>query len=248
MKVAAITLVLLIGITACTQEQPTAKQGNTVSVTATGSVDVSPDTAAVQFNLSAQEKSAKAAYDRASKAAEQVRGMLRTANIDPASAQFGFFQLRPIYEYHGNKRKAVAYQANSRVVLKLKDLTKAGDILDQISSLDSAEDVTLNYTVENTEAAKKRAVDAAMARAKGEGEQVARTGGRTLGDILSVLVDTHERVPQRTMAAGLQKMEIDVLHTASDYNAKQQIAAPTEEFMPGNVTVTAVVSVVFGLK
>ena len=56
------------------QDRPTVTaQPNTIFVGADGKFEANPDTALVQFNISAQEESSRAAYDRASKAGEQIR-------------------------------------------------------------------------------------------------------------------------------------------------------------------------------
>ena len=48
-------------------------QPNSVFVGAEGKFESAPDTALLQFNISAQEATSKAAYDRASRNADQIR-------------------------------------------------------------------------------------------------------------------------------------------------------------------------------
>ena len=77
------TIALLIALLASTavlsQDRPTiAAERNTIFVGADGKFEANPDTALMQFNISAQEATSRAAYDRASKAAEQVRQILRS--------------------------------------------------------------------------------------------------------------------------------------------------------------------------
>ena len=202
----------------------------------------------MQFGLSAQDKTARAAYDHATRAVDQVREMLRSAGVDPSTAESGSFQLRPMYDYRGSKRKITSYQVDSAVVLKLKDFGKAGTILDQISNLEVAEDVSLHYSVENSETAKRRAVEAAMAKARGEAEAVARVGGRSLGDIVYVWVDTQEQVRVATTAgASNQTLEVD----GGMFNAHWAATPappPPDLFAAEAVTITATVYALFGLK
>ena len=78
-------LTLVLGAMAVAQEHPTVTaQPNTIYVGADGKYETAPDTALVQFNLSAQEETAKAAYDRASRAAEQIRQILRSLRVSQA--------------------------------------------------------------------------------------------------------------------------------------------------------------------
>src|SRR5438477_829681 len=62
---------------AMAQEHPAVTaQPNTVYVGADGKFEAAPDTALVQFNISAQEDTAKAAYDRASRATDHFQARL----------------------------------------------------------------------------------------------------------------------------------------------------------------------------
>src|SRR5271170_8223172 len=82
------------------QDRPTiTAQPNTVFVGADGKFEANPDTALVQFNISAQENNSRAAYDRASKAAEQVRQILRSNGLESTAAQLGYFSIAPVYDY-----------------------------------------------------------------------------------------------------------------------------------------------------
>jgi len=68
---------------------------------------------------------------RASQAAEQVRQLLKSNQIEPQSAEIGFFSLQPVYDYRNPKRKLVGYQVNTSVSVKLRDFAKVGPIVGQ---------------------------------------------------------------------------------------------------------------------
>src|SRR5277367_6399050 len=68
---------------------------NSVFVGADGKFETAPDTALIQFNISAQAGNAKDAYDQAGKQAEATRQVLRTNGIDPKTAEIGFFSVNP---------------------------------------------------------------------------------------------------------------------------------------------------------
>src|SRR5881227_4445950 len=139
-SIACILLVMLAGTFGLAQDRPTVTaQPNTVFVGADGKFEANPDTALVQFNISAQEESSRAAYDRASKSAEQIRQILRSNGIEPKAAEIGFFSLQPVYDYKNPKRKLVAYRVNANVSLKLKDFSKIAAILQQLADADVTE-------------------------------------------------------------------------------------------------------------
>src|SRR5271167_876491 len=237
---AAVTLLLVplfLAVVSLGQDRPTiAAQPNSVFVGADGKFEANPDTALVQFNISAQENNSRAAYDRASKSAEQVRQILRSNSIEPTAAQLGYFSIEPVYDYKQAKRKLVAYRVNVNVSLKLKDFTKIAPIVQQLSDGDITDEQSISYTLDDIDAAKTKAVEDAYRRARASAEAVASAGGRTLGELSYASVDTFENVrpmPMQPMAR---------------MSAMAAAPAPTEEFSPQTTSVTAHVNALFLLK
>jgi uncharacterized protein YggE len=223
---------------AIAQEHPAVTaQPNTVYVGADGKFEASPDTALIQFEISAQEEDSKAAYDRASKAAEQIRRILRSNGIEPKAAEIGYYAVQPVYDYRSAKQKVVGYRVNANVSLKLKDFSKVAPIIQQLSDSDVANQ-SVSYTLEDVDVAKTRAVEDAYRRARELASALARAGGRTVGQLSYASVDTFENVrPVPLRARPMAAM-----------NMGAQQPAPTEEFSPQNSTVTAHVNAVFELK
>jgi uncharacterized protein len=219
------------------QDRPTvAAPANSLYVGADGKYESAPDTALFQFNISVQEESVQAAYRRASQAAEQVRQLLKSNQIDPQSAEIGFFSLQPVYDYRNPKRKLVGYRVNTSVSLKLKDFAKVGPIVSQLSDLDVTQNQTLSYILENLEAAKERAVEDAYHKAREEALILARASGRGLGELSYASVDVQQ------MGMPVPMMRVQAMR------AEAAAPAPTEGFTPQKVTVTAHVNALFLLK
>jgi uncharacterized protein YggE len=232
-----LAVLLLAGGLALGQDRPTiTAQPNTIFVGADGKFEANPDTALVRFNISAQEDNSRAAYDRASKQAEQVRQILRSNGLEPSAAQLGYFSIEPVYDYKQAKRKLVAYRVNVNVSLKLKDFAKIAPIVQQLSDGDITDEQSISYTLDDIDAAKIKAVEDAYRRARASAEAVARAGGRTLGELSYASVDTVEfrPMPMQPMAR---------------MSAMAQAApAPTEGFSPQTTSVTAHVNAMFTLK
>ena len=233
------SIFLLTIAAAWSQERPTVTaQPNTLYLGADGKYESAPDTAVIQFNISAQEPDSKTAYDHASKAAEQVRQILRSNGIDPKNAEIGYFSLDPVYDYRSPKRKLVGFRVNSSVTLKLKDFSKIGPLTQQLSDIDVTANQSVNYTLEDIDAAKIKAVEDAFQRARAEASALAQSAGRSLGELSYASVDTFEVV----------RPVMPMMRMATPGVAGSQVAAPTEEFTPQKVTTTAHVNALFNLK
>jgi uncharacterized protein len=227
----------LLRIACLAQEHPTlAALPNTVYVGADGKFESAPDTAVLQFNVSVQEDSAEEAYEHASKDVEQVREVLRANGIEPKAATIGFFSVQPVYEWKNGRQKPVGYRVATDVTLKLKDFSKIGNIAGQLAEANVSETQTLRYTLENIDEAKNKAVEDAYRRARNSAEALAHASGRAVGDLSYASIDTFEN--QRIVPHMARAM-------AAIANAPP---APTEEFMPQEVTVTAHVNALFTLK
>ncbi len=240
MKSASVVfVVLLASVPVFAQEHPAVTaQPNSVYVGADGKYEAAPDTAQIQMNVSVQDDSPQAAYQRASKNVDQVRQVLRANGFDTKLATVGFFSVQPIYEWKP-KQRVIGYRVNTDVTLKLKDFSKIGPITQQLAEANVSETQNLNYILENMDEAKNHAVEDAYRRARNSAETVARASGRTLGDLSYASVDTFE-TPRIVMPRTMRAM-------AASPNAAAA-PAPTEEFTPQTVTVTAHVNALFNLK
>ena len=238
MKSTIILCAILLLATFASAQTPTLTAlPNTVFVGADGKSESAPDTALIQFNITAQAETAKAAYDQAAKSAESTRQALRANGIDPKSAEIGFFSVNPQYDWKNPKRKVIGYQVTASVSLKLKDFSKIGPITQQLADTDVSESQSLSYTLDNMDEAKTKAVADAYHKARASAQSLATAAGRTLGELSYASVDTSENI---RIFAPMQRKSGPMMAMES--------VAPTQEFTPQSVTVTAHVNAMFVLK
>ena len=229
--------IVILSVLAIAQNAAPSPIPNTIFVGADGKFETAPDTALIQFNISAQADNAKDAYDLAAKQAESTRQVMRANGIDPKSAEIGFFSVNPQYDWKNPKHRVIGYQVTTSVSLKLKDFSKVGPVTGQLADASVGESQTLSYTLDSTEEAKSKAVADAYRRARASAQSLATASGRTLGELSYASVDTFENV--RVMGP-IRGRAVPMAMAAN--------AAPTEEFSPQNVTVTAHVNAMFVLK
>lgn len=230
---------LLVGASAVAQEHPAVTaQSNTVYVGADGKFEAAPDTAQIQFHVSVQEDTSQAAYDHASKEVEQVRQVMRANGIDPKAAAIGFLSVQPMYDWKNPKQKVIGYRVNTDITLKVKEFSKVGPVSQQLADANVSETLSLSYALENMDEAKNKAVEDAYRRAHNSADTLARASGRSLGDLSYASVDTFEAV--RPIMPRMARPMAAMANAAPP--------APTEEFTPQTVTVTAHVNALFNLR
>lgn len=230
-----VLALFLTSLLAVAQDRPTLP-ANSISAAADGRFEAAPDTAIIDFNISVQEENSRAAYDRASLQTEQVRQILRTNGIEPKTAQISSFSLQPVYDYKTPKRKLVGYRVSASVSVTLKDFAKLPPILQALADANVSDTQSLGYTLEEMDTAKSKAVEDAYRRARQSADAVAKASGRTLGELSYASIDTFENMPI-------------IRPTGAQFKTMAMAApAPTEEFTPQTVTVTAHVNALFNLK
>src|SRR6202167_5316090 len=106
--------ILILATASFAQDHPSVTAlPNTVYVGADGKFESAPDTAIIQFNISAQGDTAKEANAEAEKQAETTRQILRANGIDPKKAEIGFYAVNPQYDYRDKKHKLIGYQVTT---------------------------------------------------------------------------------------------------------------------------------------
>ena len=232
----ALGLLLFVAVCAVAQQPPAAPRPDSIVVSADGKFEAAPDTALIQFNISAQEPVLKDAYARAQQAAEQVRQELRSNGIDPGQAEIGTLQVTPVYGWRNPKRKLVGYRVDCSISVKVKDFSKVAPLADAFSGMDVTANQSISYILENMDAARIKAAVDAMSKAHALADALARASGRTLGPAMHINLESASAPGPRPMLF------------ARAMNAEVAAPAPTAEFSPEKITVTAHVNVEYALK
>ncbi len=227
------------GSFACAQIPATASvQLNTVYAGADGKFEAAPDTAVLRLDIAAQQDTSRAAYDKAAVAVERVRQVFKNNAIDVKTAQFGFYQMQPVYDWKDPKRRVLGYRVVNDVTLKLHDFSKVGVLTEQLAAIEDTQNQSLSYTLEDIEQAKAKAAEDGLKKARNQANAVAVAGGRSLGELLYASVDVNQPniVPL-------------VMNRASMASAAPMATPPsTAEFTPQTVTINAHINALFALK
>ncbi|HXO38676.1 MAG TPA: SIMPL domain-containing protein [Candidatus Acidoferrum sp.] len=217
---------------------PVAIQINTIYAGADGKFEAAPDTAVIRMDIASQQDTSRAAYDHAALAVDHVRQVLKSNGIDLKTAQFGTYQMQPMYDWKNPKHKVIGYRVASDVTLKLRDFTKIGALTEQLADVEDTQNQSVNYTLEDIEQAKAKASEDALKKARNQAGAVATAGGRTLGELLYASVDVN------------QSNIVPVMYAQSMARSAAPMATPPPmaDFTPQTVTINAHVNALFALK
>lgn len=203
-----------------------------LQVAAQGQYQAVPDMAVVQFDISGQNPDLAAAYADAQSQAAQLRGVLSSQQLPAAAAHWSNFQIQPNVDYRTHH--VTSYTVAEYVSIQLADFSKIGPLLNATAAKGLSMLRGVSFELKDAAAAKSAAIAAGYREARAEAEALAHAAGRQLGPLVEASVDAPGG------AVGPQPRMLAMASAAAP--------APTEQFAPGSITVSASIHLTFSLN
>ena len=164
----------------------------TLRVTGKGTISVAPDTTVLRIELNGRERE----YDKIVKRSSLDLKMLKKAIFDLGFEQSALknidYDIRPEYEgktdKKGNyKREFVGYKYSREMKLTFpKSASRLGEVMEAIMGCGVDPELSLYYTILDTESAKNLLLERAVADCRAKAGALARGAGIEIGEILNV--------------------------------------------------------------
>lgn len=178
------------------QADPAPLAGTRLEIGATGEVQRTPDLATIGAGVVTQASAAGAAMARNAQAMAATIAALKRAGIADRDIQTAALNLAPQYRYADNQPPALTgYQASNRVTVRLRDLAKAGGVIDALVAAGANQIDGPSLSIDQPEAALDEARAAALAMARRRAELYARAAGLHVKRIVSIS-ETGQGLPQ----------------------------------------------------
>lgn len=174
-----------------------------VSVTGEGEARVSPDMAVITLSVLREAETAREALDANNAAMTDVIDALKVRGIEARDLQTSGLSISPQYVYPRDdndeqRPRIVAYRVTNSLTVRVRDLAKVGEVLDEAVTLGVNQGGNIAFTNEDlSEAladARTRAVEDAVAKAR----TLAEAAGASLGDVLRIS-ESSSSAPPRPM-------------------------------------------------
>jgi hypothetical protein len=224
-------LVLALALSAC---GPSAKSGNTLNVTGSGTVYVTPDIAYVYIGVHTENTDIAQAVAENNTQAQAVVDALRNSGVEAKDIQTSNFSVwsSQTTDPATGLVTGTKYAVDNTVYITVRDLTKLGSLLDTAIRAGANNINSVSFDVADKSAALVEARQKAMANAGSLAKELAQTGGVSLGGIQNI---TYTDVPTPYYSYGM----------GGGGGGAQAVSAPIN---PGQLQVTATVNVTYGIK
>ncbi|MCU1468015.1 MAG: hypothetical protein JWM72_3943 [Actinomycetia bacterium] len=221
--VAAVATAIAIGVAGCSSgsSKPTATpvqltaatsssatSGPSINVAGHGEVSGTPDVMTVTMGVQTIDPSAQAALQHDNDRANQLVSALKAQGVAAKDIQTIDLNVSPNFD---KSFKVTGYSASNTVSAKLRDLSKAGEVIDA-AALTVGDDIRLqgvSFSIDNTSALVAKARADAVRDALAQGGQLAQAAGVKLGAIRTI-DDTGTQLPQPRFLNGSTGHSADV--------------------------------------
>jgi len=170
-------------------------QSNLINISKTGTVYVTPNIGTINLTSTVEAKTIADALKENNEKIANLANFLKAQGIASGDIKTAGFNVNPRYEWsdskdsNGNvvtgKRTVAGYEVSQATEVKIRDLSKVGNIIDGAAQIGINNIGDLAFVVESEDAAKAQAREKAITDAKSEAQSIANKLGVTLGNVSS---------------------------------------------------------------
>lgn len=200
-----------------------------ITVTGTADVKSKPDTAFVTFGVITQDaNAAKAAQQNAAIANAIIDAVVKTG-IAKTDIETTGYSVSPVMDYQKNPAVLIGYQVSNQVKAKVRNITKIGALIDAATKAGANNVQGVDFVTEDNAKIREQALSEAAKDAQKKAQTLADTLGVKLGKVISI-TEIGSPSPRPL-----------------EYAMKSDAMMAATPILPGNVTSTATVKVVFSI-
>ena len=210
-------------------------QPHGVSVAGEGKVQGKPDLALLSLGVSALADDVSTARDRASNELDAMIASMKKNGVADKDIQTQQLNISPEYDYSNGKQLLKGFRVSNSVSAKVRDINATGKVVDDAVNA-GGNDVQIqgiSFTIDKPDDLQRQAREQAIADARDKADTLAKAGGVSLGDAISI-----------TEGGGVQPVQAS---PAAFDRAASGPAAQTP-IQPGELDVTVTVNVTWAIR
>ena len=206
-----------------------------ITASAVGDTRIVPDRAMVSVAVESQgETAAKAGADNAARQT-RVIDAVKAAGVAAAQIRTSGYNVFPEYAQSSGKGPRISgYRAHNTVQVEVRDIDAVGKIIDAALGAGATNIGGVSLFAASTDAARKDALQRAVAKARVEAETVATAAGGSLGPLLELAIEpvgTPQPLARQAMVASMSSAAPTPIETGEI--VVQAMVRVRWQFVPG---------------
>lgn len=224
-----LSLAALVAVIGASYARPAAAQSvgvpgmRQITVVGDGASKATPNVATVQIGVETRAATSSEAVGQNSTQVAALLAKIKELGVKDEDVQTAGFGVSPDYDYEAKVVKG--YVVNNQLSVTIRDLAKAGGLLDQVVQAGANNIYGLSFSVADSKAALADARQAALDDAKAKAQQLASLSGATLGEVLLITenIGSQQPVPMMAGAAEMARADVPVQAGSQSFNAQVQV-------------------------
>jgi hypothetical protein len=201
----AIAVALALGACSCASSAVFAQERAPPLVTVTGeaSVAAAPDIAELRAGVTTQGKTAREASAANAKAMAPVLAALKESGVAVDDVQTARLTIQPVHDRSRPGAERISgFQASNQVLVRIRDVTKVGDIVDRLVAAGANEFFGIEFFVSAPTKLLDSIRSQAILDARRKADLYARAAGLEIGRAISIVEESAQPpVPMRAAVA-----------------------------------------------
>lgn len=222
-------LLLATAAPAAAQLPPGGDDRPTLSMTVTETADAAPDTATFGVGVETQAPNAQAALADNSRQMAGVIAALRRAGLPERDIQTRGINLSPQYDYQGQQRRFLGFQATNAVNVKTRDIAGLGRLLDTLVTAGGNTIDGPNFSIADPSALRRQARLKALRTAEVQAADYAQATGHRRARLIAIGEGYAPFVPRPVLTMAM----------------RSEAAAPPPPVQPGEISTGVTLSVTY---
>jgi uncharacterized protein len=211
------------------------EQEDVVVASGEAEIKTAPDRAFITVTSEARSKSPRDAQRQNAEAMTAVQAALKQADIPAAAIRTLGYTVQPEYDYRDGRQTLRGYVARNTIEVRIDTLERVGDILDLAVGAGATTVGDVRFDLKDRSAVERDALTRAVQQARARAEALAAAAGRAIDRIVRIEEQGAGYMPPPPRPyAGRMAMAAE--------------AAPPSPITPGDIDVTARVTIVARLK
>ena len=172
-------LVLLLSVSAAAAE-------TTLTVSGTGEVRISADTAVISLGVNARDRDVLKAQQKVNESIAAVRSALAAQGVKEENISTEFINIYAMYDYQNDQEQLSAYNASSTLAVMVTDMDSVGALIDAAFAAGANTLNGITFSASDTSEARAEALKEAVADARKKAEILAEAAGIAITGIETV--------------------------------------------------------------
>lgn len=243
-------LVLILGQLVYNQQVINQQNQNQITVSGEGKIYAKPDIALISLGVTTTAKTVADVTKNNTNKMNSVIDEIKKLGVDEKDIQTTNYNLSPVYENYSipsnistgiemmypirTGSTITGYRLDQNVQVKIRDFSKISDILSQTTAKGANAVGDLQFTIDDPEQFRQQARAKAIAQAKANAQNLAKSAGISLGKIINVY-DGYSPVMYSTSKLGMG-------------GAATDSAVPAPTIQPGQQEINVTVNLTYKVR